>query len=43
MKLIQNQNDTFAGSTTRCAAAHVTGPVMGTDLSLAGGNAAAMA
>jgi hypothetical protein len=43
MKLITNQNDTFTGSATRCAGADVTGPIMGIDLSIAGGIAAAMA
>lgn len=43
MKLIPNQNDTFTGSTTRCAGADVTGPFMGIDLSIAGDIAAAMA
>ena len=43
MKLI-SQNDTFTRSTTRCAGADVTGRAMpGTDLSIAGGIAAAMA
>jgi hypothetical protein len=44
MKLNPIQNDTFTGSTARCAGADVTGPAMpGTDLSITGGSAAAIA
>jgi hypothetical protein len=43
MKLITNQFDTFTGSTARCAGADVMGPLMGTDLSITGALAAAMA